>query len=88
VVDGHSFEPLAIRDAPNDPGHPLDGLINGAPFEDFENRRWADRRQAVTAEQVAWVMEGIKAMFARTLRVMLLRLGPLAPQCLFRGLSD
>lgn len=79
VVDGRSFEPLAIRDALNDADHPLDGLINGAPFEEFENQRWADRRQAVTAEQVAWVMEGIKAMFARTLPVTLRRLDLLAP---------
>ncbi|HET6619150.1 MAG TPA: hypothetical protein VFG64_04370 [Dongiaceae bacterium] len=79
VVDGHSFEPLAIRDALNDPDHPLDGLINGAPFAEVENQRWADERRAVTAEQVAWVMEGVKALFARTLPPTLRRLDLIAP---------
>jgi hypothetical protein len=79
VVDGHSFQPFAIRDALNDADHPMDGPINGAPFEAFENERWADRRQAVTADQVAWVMEGIKTMFARTLPATLRRLDLVAP---------
>ena len=53
--------------------------VKSPPLSLPENQRWADRRQAVTAEQVAWVMEGIKAMFARTLPVTLRRLDLLAP---------
>ncbi|MEZ5829963.1 MAG: hypothetical protein R3D05_02145 [Dongiaceae bacterium] len=79
VVDGHSFKPLAILDGVNDETHPFAGLFHGSPFAEFPAQYWAADRGQVTVDQIAWIMEGMKGLFARTLPVTLRRLHLLEP---------
>jgi len=80
VVDGRSFAPVAILDAANDEKYPQGGLIHGSPYEEFDRQHWAEKEERVTVEQIAWIMEGIKGLFARTLPATLRRLNVLTSQ--------
>jgi hypothetical protein len=81
-IDGRTFEPLAILNAANMKTYPLDGLINGAPYEEFWPAHWAEANEQITAARVEWVKDQIKALFARTLPATLLRLNALTPSAL------